>query len=39
MGHLKCGHCVVSLRRGLSHCYGDFNRRATASMSVFFLEL
>ena len=37
--HLKSGHCVISLRSGLSHCYGDFNRRATTSMSVFFLEL
>ena len=39
MRHLKGGHCVVSLWTGLSHGYGDFNRRATASMSVFFLEL
>lgn len=39
MRHLKCGHCVIPLRGGLSHCYGDFNGGATASMSVFFLEL
>ena len=39
MRHLECGHCVISLRSGLRHCYGDFNRRASASMSVFFLEL
>jgi hypothetical protein len=39
MRHLKCRHCVISLRNGLSHCYRDFNRRASASMSVFFLEL
>jgi hypothetical protein len=37
--HLKSGHCVISLRTGLSHCYGDFNRLASASMSFFFLEL
>ena len=39
MRHLKCGHRVFSLRGGLCHCYGDFNRRASASMSVFYLEL
>jgi hypothetical protein len=39
MRHLKCGHCVFSLRGGISHLYGDFNRRASASMSVFYLEL
>jgi hypothetical protein len=39
MRHLKGGHCVVSLWTGLSHGYGDFNSRATASMSFFFLEL
>jgi hypothetical protein len=37
--HLKGGHLVILLRAGLSHCYGDFIRRASASMSVFFLEL
>jgi hypothetical protein len=39
MSHLEGGHCVISLRGGLSHCHGDFNRGARASMSVFFLEL
>jgi len=39
MRHLKSGHCVILLRAGLSHCYRDFNRRTSASMSVLFLEL